>query len=372
MNRREGKPPAPLGSAEAKWYTAMKYAETILKWSLLVMVLATVYILYGALSGQLGGPAPLRIVANLQLVGKALAISAGVSAVCVVMITFEEIAWSVLTGIVGLGYLFGTPFIVANYARSATSPAAQAVLSWGTLAGKIIIAVAGVRIAYEVYSQLAYERPKVRKAKPQEEEEAKLAKEGETRTIWPWTPCWQMPFCHEAIREICPAFKGHKTCWRFGSGCNCDPTLVQRLIRTGGVGASGDAQQRERQREYLRADLQAGYQPHSKRTLQCAKCAIYLEHQRVKFRFFNPILVVATIAAFFVFYRPLLRLYELTIMGMAKLASRFTYGSQVEPQQWFDQLNTPTVQISFLIIVGLLVLSWVLKFTEWLILVRKL
>ncbi len=57
---------------------------------------------------------------------------------------------------------------------------------------------------------------------------------------------------------------------------------------------------------------------------------------------------------------------------MASLASQFTYGSQVDPQHWFDQLNTPTVQVFFLIILGLLVLSWVLKFTEWLILVKKL
>jgi len=83
-------------------------------------------------------------------------------------------------------------------------------------------------------------------------------------------------------------------------------------------------------------------------------------------------MAIATILSFFVFYQPLLRLYDLTITGMAAVASQFTYGSEVDPQYWFDQLNTPTVQVFFLIILGLLVLSWVLKFTEWLILVKKL
>jgi len=372
MSRLRERQPTRLRATEESWADLTKYAETILKWSLLAMALATVYILYGIFSGQLSANTPPRIVANLQLVGQVLAVSAGLSAICLVLITFAEIAWSVLAGIVGLGYLLGIPFLISANTRSATSPAAQSLMTWGTLTGTIIVAVVGLRILYEVYHQVAHGGPRPKKAQPQADEKAKPGEKGKLKTIQPWTPCWQMPFCHQAIREICPAFKSHTTCWRLGRGCNCDPGLVEKLIRTGGVGASTDMEQRQRQQEYIRSDLRADAPVRQERTISCAQCPIYLEHQRAKFRFINPILVIATIVAFFVFYQPLLNLYKLFITAMANLASQFTYGSQVDPQYWFEQLNTPTVQVFFLIILFLLVLSWVLKFTEWLILIKKL
>jgi len=372
MSRRQPRRTTRSRAAEESWADLTKYAQTILGWSLLAMVLATGYLLYGIFSGQLSPDTPPRIVANLQLVGQVLAVSAGLSTVCLVLITFAEIAWAVLAGIIGLGYLLGIPFLIAGHARSATSPAAQSLMTWGTLTGTIIVAVVGLRILYEVYHQVVRGGLRLKEAQPQAEGKAKPGEGGKLKTIWPWTPCWQLPFCHQVIREMCPAFKAHKSCWRFGRGCNCDPGLVEQLIRTGGVGASADSSQRRRQQEYMRADLQADTSVQRERTISCAQCAIYLEHQRAKFRFVNPILAIATILAFFVFYQPLLKLYDLTIRGMASLASQFTYGSQVDPQHWFDQLNTPTVQVFFLIILGLLVLSWVLKFTEWLILVKKL
>ncbi len=372
MSRRQSRQPTRSRSTGQSRADVTKYAETILKWSLLAMALATGYILYGIFSGQLSAQVAPRIVANLRLTGQLLAVSAGCSAVCVVIITFQEIAWSVLTGIVGLAYLLGIPFLISGNMRSATSPAAQPLATWGTLAGKIIVVVVGVRILYEVYRQLTHGERRLKQDQPQVGEKAKPGEKGKLKTIWPWTPCWQMPFCHQAIQEMCPAFKARTTCWRFGRGCNCDPGLVEQLIRTGGVGASTDSEKRQRQQEYIRSDLRADAPVERERTLPCKECAIYLEHQRAKFHFVNPILVIATIVAFFVFYQPLVRLYELFITGMANVASQFTYGSQVDPQHWFDQLNTPTVQVFFLIILALLILSWVLKFTEWLILIKKL
>jgi len=305
MSRLREKQPTRLRATKESWADLTKYAETILRWSLLAMGLATVYILYGIFSGQLTASASPRIVANLQLVGQVLAVSAGLSTICLIIITFDEIAWSVLAGIFGLGYLVGIPFLISGNIRSATSPAAEQIAIWGTLAGTIIVAMVGLRILAEVYHQLAHGELRLKPAQPKADEKAKPSEEAKLKTIYPWTPCWQMPFCHQAIREICPAFKSHTTCWRYGRGCNCDPGLVEKLIRTGGVGASTDSEQRQRQQEYMRSDLRADAPVERERTLSCKECPIYLEHQRAKFRFVNPILVIATIVAFFVFYQPL-------------------------------------------------------------------
>ncbi len=369
MSRPRRRRPSQIRAARSMGELLNKYAERIVVWSLLAMALATGYILYGIFRGQLTASADPRIVLNLQLMGQVLVVSAALSAICLVVITFEEIAWAVAVGIGGLAYLFGTPFLIANHAQAA-SRAADAVAIWGTAAGKIIIVVVAVRIVYEIYVQLTTDSLRAKRAK-EAEQKVKPVEKAKPKVVGPFTPCWGTPYCHPTIKEICPAFKGRKTCWRFGRGCNCDPGLIESLIRSGGLGASRDSQQRQVQQEYIRSDLQVDRPMQRDRTISCAQCGIYMEHQRAKFRFVNPILVAGTIIAFIVFHPQLMRLYEFTINAMATLASRFTYGSEVDPEAWFTYLNTPTVQVFFLLILGLLVLSWVLRFTEWAILVKK-
>ncbi len=156
MSRLRERQPTRLRATEESWADLTKYAETILRWSLLAMVLATSYILYGIFSGQLAASTAPRIVANLQLVGQVLTVSAGLSTACLIIVTFEEIAWAVLAGIFGLGYLLGIPFLISGNIRSATSPAAEQVATWGTLAGTIIVAMVGLRVLYEIYHHVAH------------------------------------------------------------------------------------------------------------------------------------------------------------------------------------------------------------------------
>ncbi len=357
-------------AAGSIWALLQKYAGPVLRWSVPALALSTGYVVYGIYSGQLTSAVAPRVVENLHLSGKIMAASAGVSAICLIVMTIDEVAYAILLGIGGLAYLLGTPFLISNHIQATTSPAAEAIATWGTIAGGIVILVVGVRIVYEIGKQLASGGLRVKGAK-EKKAELRPAEKAKIKKIGPFTPCWEMPFCHESIKEMCPAYKAHKTCWRFGRGCNCDPGLIESLIRAGGVGASGDSHQRRVQQEYIRSDLEAFTPTQRERTIPCSKCPIYMEHQRAKFRFINPILVVGLIVALIVCYRPLLTLYSLTLTGMANFASRFTYGEHVDPRVWFDYLNGPTVQFFFLLFFALLVLSWLLKLTEWVILVKK-
>ena len=350
------------------------YAATVLKFSVLAMVVAIGYLLYAVFGGYLNQPPTGRVLANIRFMGQVLALSSSLSVLCLIIMTFAEAAWAVLMGIVGLVFLLGTPFLISNNLSEPSSDVAQLINFWGTAAGKAIIILVGLRLLYEVYLQLTQGSPRYAK-RPREEIESAVAKKKKTtQIIYPWTPCWEMPYCHEALKEMCPAYKARKSCWRYGSGCNCDPDLIESLIRAGGVGSRApDAETRRAQGEYIRSDLEAdAVKAGQTRTIPCTKCPIYNDHQRAKYKFINPIAIIGTIVVLVAGYRPLMSLYRGLIGAMAGLASQFTLGSEVDPTAWFEYLDTPTIRAFFVIILGLLLLSYVLRAVEWAILVKKI
>ncbi len=361
------------------WPIIETWSATILKLAVVGILISLGYLLYGVFSGALNGDAsgqvPARIVNAVRIFGQVLTISSALATASLLLVTIEDIAFGIIAGVYGLILMLGTPFIISSNLRNPQSPAAEQLNDWGTLAGKLVIVLVALRFAYEIYRYVK-EEPARRAARAEREE--RVAFRGEKKPVKRTRllqHCWEMPFCHERIREICPAYKAHKDCWRFGRGCNCDPKLIESLIRMGGIGSAGPprtSQQTRTEGEYIRSDLAADLAVDSgERTIPCSKCAIYAEHQRQKFRIVNPIAIIGSIVALAALYKPLTVLYSGLITTMAHLAANFSYGQTINPEQWFGQLDTPAVQIFFFIVVFLLALAYVLRFVEWAILVKK-
>lgn len=341
----------------------------VFKIGALVFGLVAAWLVYAIVSGQLRPDLPPPGVALLSAAGKILFVSGVLASICLALVTVEEVYWSVVGGVVGLILLFGVPALVANYAQSET-PAATAVALWGTLTAKALIIVAALRVLYEIYRSLA-EGSEQCKA-PEEEVRRAREKVRKPPRESVFARCWQMPFCHDAVRELCPAFKARKSCWKFGRGCNCDPDLVETLIRSRAAGPSRQA--RAAEGAFIRSELQADTIRHrSERTIPCSKCPIFTEHQRRKFRVINPLLILGTLVLVVVLSEPLGRVYSGLARGIAGLIA----GTALNPatggnvQWWYNYLDTPTLQTAFVVIVGLFCLSWVLKLGEWLVLEKK-
>ncbi|MBD3293431.1 MAG: hypothetical protein GF393_10940 [Armatimonadia bacterium] len=180
--------------------------------------------------------------------------------------------------------------------------------------------------------------------------------------------CWEMPYCHEAIKEMCPAFKNRKNCWRLRQGCNCDPYLIESLLKRGG---KTDALP-EQGSAYVRSDLEKGArQAGTERTRECRNCPIFNEHQREKFRLLNPIIIAGSIVGLLAAYPIMRGLYTQFLEFMAQIATRFALAEAIPVASWIQRFDSPAVWGFFYIIVGLLLLSYILKLVEWAILVRK-
>jgi hypothetical protein len=358
-----------------------RWARWALQLAIIGFVISAGYILYGIFSGVLNKPvdaaAAERYVRNLRLMGEVLAAAGILGTLCFVILTLSEIAYSVTMGLLGLALMFGMPILVASNLSQAGPRIIGVINEWSRNAGMGILAVVALRVLYEIVEQIRTAGARRR------EKEALEAIEGPQKVKRPpkqgvWSPCWKLPYCHEAVREACPAFKSRKSCWRYGAGCNCDPSMIERLIRSGALesgkgGSKASSKEKTTHAAYVRSDLQADAPVKAaERTIPCSKCPIYLDHQRQKFKIVNPIAVIATVVGMGALYIPLRAIYHTVVQAIAAVASRMTFDvERVDPGQWVRYLDTPALQIFFFGIVGLLALSYVLKFVEWAIFEKK-
>jgi len=358
-----------------------RWARWALQLAIAGFVVSAGYILYGIFSGvlnkQVDPAAAERYVRNLRLMGEIMAASGVLGTICFVILTLSEIAYSITMGLLGVALMFGMPILVASNLSQASNRVISTINEWSRNAGMGILAVVALRVLYEIVEQIRTAGAR------RKEKEALEAIEGLQKVKKPpkqglWSPCWKLPYCHDAVREACPAFKARKSCWRYGAGCNCDPGLIERLIRSGalesGKGASkASSRDKTAHAAYVRSDLQADAPVKAaERTIPCSKCPIYLDHQRQKFKIVNPFAIVVTVMLMGLAYLPLRAIYHTVVQAIAAVASRMTFDvERVDPGQWVRYLDTPALQVFFFGIVGLLALSYVLKFIEWAIFEKK-
>lgn len=343
----------------------MAWSAWLFKIALAALLLSTGYVLYGVYGGHLSQAVDQRILQNLQLMGQVMALSGALAALALIILTSEEIAYAAVVAIVGIGYMFGFPLMVAGQVSSQATQAAEIIARWANTTGQAILVLVGVRVLVEIINFIK-EAP-ARRARIEVEqgftERPKATSRGPAYRL---ARCWEMPYCHEAIKEMCPAFQRRRSCWRIRQGCNCDPYLIESLLRKG-AGKEINA----RDAAYMRSDLAGGRQAGTDRTRECRTCPIFNEHQRQKFQVLNPLFIAAAIAVLLAAYPVMRRLYAAFIEAMASLAHRLAFGTQVPVDQWIRALDSPAVWVFFYLIVGLLVMSYLLKAVEWAILQRK-
>jgi len=381
QSRKPGPAPPPKEREKDRdWFDVVAgYAGLVWKLCAVVFVGALGYIVYATYTGSLNGPIDPRILRNINWMGQAVLVAGAVGTIALALATLDEVAYIAAAFILGLGLILGTPMFILSKLQQPTADVENAIRHWNLTAGWAICGLAALRVLYYII-EIIRKGPKARERALAEESE-RMGPKRVKRTQGVWSACWQLPYCHDTIREVCPAYKERKSCWKFGRGCNCDPTLVETMIRSGAarIGKGQDkvsAQKQQTADEYLREALGArqpgGAAAAQGRTVECAKCPIYGEHQRQKFNIVNPAAIVATIAALTLAYPLLRRVYLLTIAALAGGASELTLGKETAVGRWIDYLNTPTVQVFFFGILALFILSWVLKIVEWLVFTKKL
>lgn len=379
MQKSTKSKPPPRKEAIDWAYFIHKNSGVLVKFAGLGFLACMGYYMYAIYGGDLLQSADSgRAYYLVAAFGQGLVLASFLLALGLMIMTLDELAYAIVVGLGGLALMFGVPYMVAGNLANVGGDmqrVTERMSRSGTEAGMAVLLVVGLRIIYEIYLQIK-DAPVRRQAQMEKEaaEDAGILKK--KKTIKPTTtlsPCWELPFCHDRIKEICPAFKARKTCWRFHSGCNCDPRLIERLIRAGapGKGPKSDEQKRT-EGAYIRSDLDADLvnTESVERTIPCTRCPIYNEHQRLKFKFVIPVSILATLVGMGILYQPISAIWDFIagkiVVGMAAVAL-----GEVKATEWFGYLQDDVVRIAFFIVLCLLALSYVLRFTEWAVLTRK-
>ena len=175
--------------------------------------------------------------------------------------------------------------------------------------------------------------------------------------------CWDLPYCRDFVKSMCPAFKSKKPCWQLKLGCYCDENTILSAMLTNGksdVQAKGILQS-------LGLGESTGRKISNKaKRARCRRCSIYSEHQRQKYRIATPMVFPMVALAFIIFYNVIYsRLYEIIIR-----ADRFMSILTYKPGGHVTSFAGDAHMLTVLAVVWLAVftLSYSLRAVEYLIL----
>lgn len=341
-----------------------RFKEKALSWTTiitaLVLLISTLYLLYGILSGYLPKYDFFPRVQRLQILTsvKTMLLLFQVSSIVISLLLLSsyyddanKLTW---VGLLGAFAYFGIPMICSwslllhagsfNYAIRIVSHSFRT-------AGMVILLIIALPMARILF--LSLREAALKKA---ERVHIPTAKKVTVKRLTLFSKCWELPYCYGFLRQRCPAYKARKTCWKLRKGCYCDPSVTESLLK--GVRAS---------------DLVYQKGLTTKRTtITCRRCPIYFEHQRLKYKAVQPLVYPATgIVMWAVF--PLLKfLYLKGASLLAHFFSRLSYAGPAAFKPWEEALSSPFSMGIFVTILGLLLLIGLIKLTDYLVLEVKI
>ena len=288
-------------------------ASWALRVSIVVGGLCLAFLLAATLFGGAGNlaanPKAAELVKNLGYAAKGLSVALVVASISAILISYEDNKLGVIIVAIAVALEFGVPLalkaVVGDNSASGTiaAPLRQA--------GVVLFVVGIIKATIDLFDFLFKlpDRIKMRQAnvgtgRPTEAKQRAIASKASMMS-----PCWQLPFCREAIRVLCPAFIAKKTCWKFGRGCYCDEEMIARIVR-------GEPM------ESIKAPTRI-----SQSKPPCGRCYIYLEHQTYKFRMLSPLALPATILVAFLGYPLYAQFFKLFDKGLSSLWGSLSFST---------------------------------------------
>jgi hypothetical protein len=239
--------------------------------------------------------------------------------------------------------------------------------------GKLLLVTAAVyfgaktavRLATRSQRATAAAPPVVLESEKPEKPEKRVEKVSRRRSIL--RKCWEMSMCRESLRENCPSYKLGVTCWKRGTGCQCDPLLAQRLIEDLDLKLRGEIPEQERvARERMKEQLSYRIAEHQGDSY-CRSCPIYNEHQFHKYR--SVYWLAYPITAGIVFL--LMPVIHVAYVTTDKFLSRLLASVQLLPSN--DEALQPFVhtmynfdaEFIFVISAALIIAAYLLDLVDW-------
>jgi len=283
-------------------------------------------------------------------------------------------------GVVGALLLFGGRAAITFLAAQGKVDGGDAFLKhlfdYVPNIGMIILAVSIVRLMIGFALAFIYEQTRSGSTKYKYSTTSTVGKPGA------FPKCWEMSRCRPGVRDSCPNFNDHITCWRRRSGCFCDRNLANYLVSVSDRKDVGEIDNVTRAAANLDKSGQGAIRGHmqgaSKRPwLQqrrlCHECPLFLEHQEYKYRYWHWIsfpITGAVVAAMYLlrFHDAYNWVADILDQFMAKLCSMGKLPENFDPSA--STLKDSPFEYVLLFMIALIIASYVVAlidkmFLDW-------
>jgi hypothetical protein len=362
---KDTKPPRDVGVLGA-------IAGHLLWIALPVAGCTALYLIYNFYASGLSffpfGPDGHRLTAEVQahvrqtvhITSLVLTIAGSLAALLAVLRYYDSDAALFGVAAAGLVAYLGVPTLI-QHQLSVIGHQHNAVtkeLAWSFQAfGKVSLVAVGIRLALGLAIQLSRRRRFVRV-------QTAGAPPG-SRPPGMLSPCWELSKCREYLAEMCPNYKAHKTCWRAGTGCACDPNLARSLA---------DAKHTYLEaiyaiEEHVKAQA-AAPEPSQRpaadqhRKTMCRECPIYLEHQEYKYRTMQWLMYPLAVALIVLCWRWISAGYDYGIGFLEHVMAGLTLLPKESNETIANQILGVDVKWLLIFCFGVILVTWLLRLLE--------
>jgi hypothetical protein len=304
-------------------------------------ILLYAYLIYGLFFGDVGHWSSLsaadkvRIAQNINGAILYLNIVLGVFLVTLCMLYYDEepYGYALVGGSVALYY--GLPFLIDTLSPGLTAQwqtsknfAALAIVNQLRMAALMMAVPGGILTVRDLILRIV-DGGSRRKEEFSAMQYGGAVKEQEEKVATPilgiFAKCWQLPYCRPAIRKGCPIYHARTRCWRERVGCMCEENVIRHAMdaligkelikkdqpdgsmEAGIAGLTLEKDREDAQEKTTELPPRVGPPPPPRNVKiphnpnipmkfkieRCRNCVIYNEHQRMKYQFFAPLMVLA-------------------------------------------------------------------------------
>lgn len=360
--------------------------DDLLTWALRLgaaaLVLVTAYYIYGVAfasaqlfrgldpSGRPMSPEEFqRNLGNLSLLTKALQIGAVLVVIAALGKWFSNIEAGAALLLVGVALFLGMPLLIDNVGGPAQElPRTLARLGnpraylrgQYVMTGVILGLPAILHLIFHAIAHMATAGKRKPQANAEAQKTASQVRKAEDKFLG---KCWQLPFCRDTDKKLCPVRQKGKPCWRSGRGCYCDQNIILTISGGSAYSASrGSA-------GYLSAAASSRPKSWSEKRAQCLACPVYLHHQEQKHKLAVPFVLLAILGGGYMVLGQAREIYPAVMHAVGRAFVNLNFGpSPGGVPGWANDLAANTWMMYLLMgVAALLILAYAVQGVEWLL-----
>jgi len=362
-------------------------AILIMNLGFIVAGLATAYLAYGLIFGNLGefgqvaaSAEKTRVLANIALAAKALTAGLAVGSLgAAIVFLGEETAGYIILAVaaaIGLGIPYGFTAFGGEAMAPERSVALRQIFTAFLTSAYVPGGIGGLLIVRDIVLRLI----RGVQSKPVEKEKMAFGtnakKESRPVRLNLLGKCWEGPYCRDFIRVHCPIYHKRAACWKQRRGCYCEEDIVSTAAaKVQGVqlemapdqryNFANPAQPGAMDSGSAAAPVRRIVLSAAQKRERCRNCIIYNQHQSEKYQLLMPVVLVGSLLLCLVFSGTLRQYLGMGLDGLETLVSRLSFLPGDPAKNVAIGRPSGTVEWVLVGAIAVMVVSKLLQLLEW-------